>query len=491
MSVVTRLVLLATSVGALLIGAWGWTLLESEEDQLRTAERDEMSLVGRAVSIAAVNALRDKQLNDVVETISGLAVVDPDLDVQLFGPDGALVAQAEGDPLPDATSRNLVERATNEGRTAVRWFPPSDPIVLLLAEPLKDDAGGLLGVVVVRRPLLEMRAHLAATRQAILETMVVFVFVAGVTIWLSARATIGAPLDVLVEAIRAVQRADLGVRLDQRRADELGGIARAWNEMADALGEARERLATEQEQRREQQLAMARADKLATLGQMTATIAHEVASPLQAVLGHAEQVIERADDPERVRRHGEVVLKHTRRVIDVLRRMLEFARRPVGEGHRYRVRPIVDDVLELANLEARRRGVEVAVRDEGAPDVVGDPSELQQVLLNLVRNAVAASGPGKRVTVVLRSDRVPVAPGVPEDVLALEVHDEGEGLPDGDPEHLFDPFVSYRGEGGTGLGLAVVRGLVQARGGLVRAERLDAGSRFLVVLPAAGAPLDA
>jgi signal transduction histidine kinase len=254
------------------------------------------------------------------------------------------------------------------------------------------------------------------------------------------------------------------------------------------LTRAGERLKSAQNQ-------LARSEKLASVGRLAAGIGHEIGNPIAALLGMEELLLD-GDLPLETQRDFIVRMKkETERIHTVLRDLLDFAR-PEQEPPSARPDPadvgeVVKDVLALVRPQKAFRAIEVAARLDGEPLRVGlSASRLTQVLLNLTLNAgdaigsaaVGASATG-HVTIHARRE---------DAFVRIEVEDDGPGIPAELRERIFEPFVTTKEVGaGTGLGLAVCRGLVEAAGGTIDAENAAQGARMVVRLPAQAGSLPA
>jgi PAS domain S-box-containing protein len=219
-------------------------------------------------------------------------------------------------------------------------------------------------------------------------------------------------------------------------------------------------------------------ERLSSIGLLTAGVAHEINNPLEGI-GNYLKLLEREDvDPAARRRHLEQVGHGFGRIREIVRDLLRFARPASGRGEADLAR-VVDDARKLARYSEPSRHVEIAVEGLEEPLlVVGDAGGLEQVVFNLILNAATAMGSKGRILVAAR--RTEDARGSPEVELAVE--DEGPGIPPENLSRIFDPFFTTTQ--GTGLGLSVSWGIVQAHGGTLAAEnRPGGGARFTIRLP--------
>jgi two-component system, cell cycle sensor histidine kinase and response regulator CckA len=235
--------------------------------------------------------------------------------------------------------------------------------------------------------------------------------------------------------------------------------------------------------------AVIQAEKMAGMGQMAAGVAHELKSPMSVVLGYADLLAglaaARTDLPADFARHVGVIQKHLARCADLVNNLLDFSRkeRPSEELD---LRDVAAAAVSLAEPYALERTASVAKDMPADPvRVRGHKNLLEQVAVNLIHNAVDASGKGGRVYVrVGREDRAGRAFAV------LRVRADGPGVPPEARGRLFEPFFTTKGPGkGTGLGLWLARQITADAGGSVEFEApAEGGAEFVVRLPAAGAP---
>jgi two-component system NtrC family sensor kinase len=306
------------------------------------------------------------------------------------------------------------------------------------------------------------------------------------------------PIRKLIEGTQAVSAMDLDKPFEIiDTSEELGQLSRSFNAMRERLRAAmrelnqfNQQLESKVEQRTaELKVAhqkLLQADRLASLGQLAASVAHEINNPISGVLnlGMLMQRILKDDGVprERVpdfRRYLSQVVNETTRVGRIVSDMLAFSRRSRPQRAPADLNKVVRMTLSLVSHKLRLNGVEVDLDlQEDLPQVPCDASQMQQVALNLLLNAgesTHARG-GGRVSVRTRAEGGSVL---------LTVSDNGEGISQENLSKIFDPFFTTKPEGkGVGLGLAVLYGIVQAHGGEVEvSSRPGEGATFTVSLP--------
>jgi signal transduction histidine kinase len=270
------------------------------------------------------------------------------------------------------------------------------------------------------------------------------------------------PLRDMAAAARRMAAGEYGQRVETRSRDEVGQLARAFNRMSAEL-EGVERL------RRE----------------LVANVSHELKTPISALRAHLENLLDGVErpDPETL----QVMLAQSERLSRLVEQLLDLSRLESGDVpldlRPVEIGPLAAEVLSEIEVARARAGVAVEVRvPEGLPPAMADRERIHQVLFNLVDNALRFTPPGGRVTLSAEAQGRAVR---------VRVEDTGVGIP---PEHLpylFERFyradaARSRGDGGTGIGLAICRSVVEAHGGRIWAESEPGrGSAFTFELPAA------
>lgn len=239
----------------------------------------------------------------------------------------------------------------------------------------------------------------------------------------------------------------------------------------------------EAEQRRTHMESQLRhADRLATIGQLAAGVAHELNEPLGNTLGFAQLALKAPGVPEQVRADLGRIVQASLHGREIIRKLLVFARQAPASKHPISVNAVVDEAMFLLEAGCENPGIRFA-RDLAVdlPEIEADPVQVRQVVTNLVINAMQAiTGKG---TITIRTS----AEG---NAIVLTVEDDGSGMTPDVLRRAFDPFFTTKDVGeGTGLGLAVVQGIVAGHGGRVEvASEPSRGSTFRVLLPIHPAP---
>jgi signal transduction histidine kinase len=313
--------------------------------------------------------------------------------------------------------------------------------------------------------------------------------------WMS-RILVTRPIAKLLSGIDDVAHGDLSRVLLSEREDEIGALATRFNEMTGSLRESRAETERQNAAKLDLEERLSHTEKLATLGQLAAEIAHEVGTPLNVIAGRARSLARRAEDPTDVAKKANIIAEQASRITRIIQRLLDFTRRSVGEAVEQREVDVNDVAATTVDfLEGKLAAAHVKphlVRAGSLPPVKGDRDRLQQVLFNLILNAIESMPDGGALRVetsevTRRRPGLELAPEQP--VVVVEIADTGPGIPPEVRDRIFEPFyTSKRGQGGSGLGLAVSHGIVKEHDGWIEIDdNPGGGALFRVCLPAGDA----
>jgi two-component system NtrC family sensor kinase len=350
----------------------------------------------------------------------------------------------------------------------------------------------VLGLLELRVSLSHLDASVLAFRRGFVLVLAAAVLVVAALLYLFGRAEVVEPVAALLEGTRRVARDELDLEVRVHARGELGVLAASFNEMTGALRRLEGELAgvmsglERQVEARTAELKAAqetllRAEKLSSLGKLSASIAHEINNPLAGILTFAKLVsrvlAEGAPDEARraaLQKNLALIERETQRCSAIVRNLLDFTRdRPMKPGP-LDPRRAVEEVLTLVGSQAHTHGITLERDLAPVPDVQADFGQLRQAFLNIAVNACEAMGSSGRLRVSTRAH---------DGAVEIAFSDTGPGIPSERVSRIFDPFFTTK-EKGTGLGLSVVYGIVERHGGVVDVESAPGvGTTFTIRLP--------
>ncbi|GLS31647.1 two-component sensor histidine kinase [Mesorhizobium albiziae] len=369
-------------------------------------------------------------------------------------------------------------------------------------EPIVDSHGERVGMLYVG--FLEA-PFTAAKYQTLIAIALAFLAIAAVSvpIFLRWARAIFMPLERMTGTIAKVEAGDLGARTGSvQTSDEIGRVAfhldhlldqlqdrdrelREWNEELNMRVEERTRelqLANRQLEATTKQLIMS--EKLAAIGEITAGVAHEINNPIAVMQGNLEVVRGvMGDRADAARTEFRLLDEQIQRISQIVTKLLQFAKPEEYAGYveRHAPREVVSDSLPLVQHLLNKASIEVKRHDAARRLVLMNRTELQQVVINLIVNAIHAMPDGGRLTLSSRDAELDGRPGV-----LVEVEDTGVGMAPEIVQKVFDPFFTTKRREGTGLGLSISQTLVTRQGGKISVESEPGrGTTFRIWLPEA------
>jgi len=419
-------------------------------------------------------------------------------DASVNGRSGHGFRWLEGSALSDLPPGSMATLAQGDEVWSERREP--SPGTLFVYAPLLR-AGALAGVLEISEPLTNERRY---AERIGLSTVVTTLSLAAVGLLMTTVLgawLVGRPIKSLISKARRVGAGDFSGRLDLRHAGEIGELATEMNLMSERLAEAGMQVAAATAAQIAAIEQVRHADRLSTVGKLASGIAHELGTPLNVVSGRAQLIQESvpassgdkigAAELLEVADHARIIVEQSRRMSAIIRQLLDFARRRGVRKAAYDLRQLVAQTVSMLQNLAGKRGVALVVEPDPATAPAFaqvDASQMQQVLTNVVVNAIQSMPTGGTVTLSLRPSSAQAPQG--EECAAGErweiaVKDEGEGIGPEVLPRVFEPFFTTKAVGeATGLGLSVAYGIVQEHGGFITAESEPGkGSRFAIHLP--------
>jgi signal transduction histidine kinase len=357
---------------------------------------------------------------------------------------------------------------------------------------VRQQGMGVLGVLLPSNYIVSTEATSRNTFSLLFSLTTVGVIVVGYVL----SQSIARPILRLRAMSQAVASGDLGQQTGIEAGDEIGELASAFDTMTLHLRERTEeaaRLYAETVQRNKElaeinrrlqttQQQLIQSEKLASVGQLTAGIVHDVKNPLAVIKGIAEELRDEPGLDPAIKEQMTVVRDNASRAATIVGDLLKFARQAKPEMRQSDMRESVEAAVRLTEYLARKGNVQV-VKDVPARAVTAyyDNGQIEQVLINLIQNAIQAMPAGGTLRINLSQ-----AAGA----LAVAVEDTGVGIPAEDLGRIFDPFFTTKKEGeGTGLGLSVSYGIISRHGGKIGVESaVGKGTTFTILLPVGERP---
>lgn len=471
----TALIAFILAPTLLLLGGLGLAGLQLVQEQVERRMREDIELIARALQRPVGRAIEQADAAAVRESLRSAFAFERVYGAHVFDREGRLIASAGAGADHRGSRRLAVAERSQEPVGEFREVGGQD--VFSYFVPLTGPAGRFSGVLQLSRHGTEFRDSVLRIRGWGLSALAGFgVLLSGVLL-LGHRRIIGAPIRQLVDGMRRVEAGERQHRTRPSGPHELRSLGNGFNAMMDSLAHSERELERRREQEQALQEELRHSQKLAAIGALAAGVAHELGTPLSVIDGRALRLLRRPGDGTAVGDAAAGIRAEVRRMERIVRQLMAFARRS-----ELRARAITAERLVALAVAALGEGdgrppIEIC-GPSPAPRLRVDRDRLQQALVNLLQNALQAAPRG------------PVRIGWSEqgDTVTLTVEDGGPGIDPAIRERLFEPFFTTKPAGqGTGLGLAVVHGVMEDHGGriTVGASNELGGAQFWMVLPRA------
>ena len=490
-------------------------------EQLYGGAADHVTQLSEVITKSTRYAMLQNQptyVDRIIHDIAGQGSIDK---VRIFTKDGRIINSTYAEEIGRTLDRkaeecNLCHQNGTPARESKRTWTFANPLggrllgsmELIRNEPSCYNAAchhhskdtPILGILGIVYSLDEIERTTRAKALWIAAFAFAFVVVASFAVGLFVHRLVYRPLRDLEEGAGRLAAGNLDQPIPVRSEDEFGELARSFNDMTTALRGSRaeleewnrsleQRVERRTEQLRRAQAEAARGEKLASVGQLASGVAHELNNPLTGILTFSSLLRQKLPDGSQDAEDVDLVIRETKRCAGIIKRLLDFARDKPPEKKFANLNQVIEDTVRLVERQAHVRDIEIAADlDRTLPPIWIDADQIKQVVMNMLINAQHAIE--DKGTITVRSCRALEArraePGAePVPMVEFAVIDTGCGIPENNLRRIFDPFFTSKAVGqGTGLGLSVSHGIVQAHGGLIEVDsKVGEGSTFRVFLP--------
>jgi len=342
-----------------------------------------------------------------------------------------------------------------------------------------------LGAIELSESLAQRNRYVDATVFHAAVLIVGLLVFNGFVLWLLGIKMVGRPLQRLVAKTKRISDGDLTADLVLGGHDELAELAVAINQMCEHLSAARENVRVETERRIAALEQLRHSERLATVGRLSSGIAHELGTPLNVVAGRAKMIATESLTSRENIEFATIIHEQAERMTKIIRQLLDFSRRRAPQRSAVSIFMLLTQVRDMLLPIARKSNVEIVLSENTPlPAVELDQGQIQQVLINLVMNAIQAMPGGGTVELSAALDD-DAEKAVKDDNIIITVKDSGAGIAQKDIEHVFEPFFTTKEIGvGTGLGLSIVYGIIEEHGGHIDVKsKPGQGTSFTITLP--------
>jgi signal transduction histidine kinase len=481
-SLTTRIIFTTITLLACGIFAYATFNVRYQQTQLIDTARESAELLLHTVESSIYNTMHLGNVQDVGTILSMVGQHDQLVGVRIFHPHGIILRSSNASEVGRVVNANDYRLYQNPKNYGIFELAPFGE-VLSMVKPIYNEQAchachgskiKVIGVLNINYSLTRTKAQMLKASQIFVASSVAITFFLAVTILFILHNFVKKPLDRIMANMSRVEKGDLNVRIEYRGKDEIGRLIGSFNSMVDKLDVAK----TELERLHFHQLE--RADRLASIGEMAAGIAHEIKNPLAGI--SAAITIIRDDISENDPRNailGEVLLQ-VQRLDKTVNDLLFFGKPSLPELSCIDINYVLESTCKFASQHRSVVNIEKHFNlSPGLSTVYADGKQMQQVFLNLFLNAFQAMSGGGTLTIttgsVVRNGR---------EYVSIDVADTGPGIPPLILEKIFTPFFTTKAQG-TGLGLPICAKLIKLHNGYLRVVSDDSrGTIFTIELPA-------
>lgn len=397
----------------------------------------------------------------------------------------------EGKPKIQASTmdrrRVFQDRQGNEVLGIIRGIY-NEPICSQPACHYHPDDVNLLGVLDIVVSTKDVIARITRYRTNFIVELIFILIALSLCLNLLTSRLINQPVNTLLDHTRLLSKGKWTF-IENTTNDEFGELAESFNEMTSSLKKAEEErerwaatLETRVEERtqqiREMQSVIVRSEKLASLGELAAGIAHELNNPLTGIVLHASIIEEDKDLPPNLKDELHTITWEADRCARIVKNLLDFSRKTEPRKAMNNLNDTMDRALSLVEHLAAFQNIEV-VKDyaQDLPELLLDPGQIEQVFVNMFVNASQAMEEEGKLTLQTKFDEE-------KGSVTVRIQDTGQGIPEENLSRIFDPFFSTKGARGTGLGLSVSYGILEGHGGTIEVQsKVGEGTVFTITIP--------
>jgi hypothetical protein len=476
---------------SVVIGLSTWWNLSVHEEHMLRATQDKVRAIAEAIEEGIYVAMREGRSHDVQRILEGMRR-DPDIErIIIFGAEGKILRASQPELVGRVLDRRRLSRYLDQSEVTVEGLREDGRLIQSVVKKIRNrpecfachgNQAKVNGILHVDMSFRKTEDQIAEMEGSALWMMLLTAAVLATGGAILMTRLVERPVASLMGAMAKVEGGDLETRADLGTRDELGRLADTFNTMVEKLKAAREEIDVYHQHR------LDRAERLATLGEVTASLAHEIKNPLAGIAGAVQVMADELPDSDPRKEIMHEILTQVHRLDRTAQDLLAFARPGKPDVEPCDIHQVLDRVLILLaeNPEAKQMRV-VRTYQSDIPCIYADGKQLRQVFLNLILNAVQAMPARGQITLHTALHN---GSGMEENehrgqapMVEVAVSDTGPGIPSTVLKDIFTPFVTTKRRG-TGLGLSVSRRIVEDHGGWITAESPPGqGATFRVFLP--------
>ncbi len=459
---------------ALILAVTGSLILNALEKQVEQQMQNDLALVARSIQLPLSHALERDREGSMLQALESAFAIGRVYSANVYDKDGQEIASA-GRTDPEPEKDKLTELAA-EGERRGEYGRVAGREVYSYFVPLTDSGGRINGLLQLTRRESDLQEDIKSIRtKGVMGLAVAMILMSGLVLYGHYKA-LGKYFTRLTHSMSRVAEGERRHRFKPQGPMEIVTIGERFNFMLDSIEKAENEIQQRRQFQEELQTRLRQAEKLAALGQLAAGVAHELGTPLSVISGKAQRAQRNKQLPHELTYTMREIRQEVVRMENIIRQLLDFSRRNEQQKRDVTMKQLAHSALASAREEARDTGCKFYIEEpQTDTSIQVEPTRIEQALVNLLKNAVQSrTNAGVRLSW-----------GVSGDWAWFQVDDNGPGISSEIESKLFEPFFTTKNVGvGTGLGLAVVHGIVEEHNGSIEVGKSDmGGARFAINLP--------
>ncbi len=487
MNLATKIILSILCILILLMGGVTYLIARWQRTQFVKSTHHSIKVLGETICDSIATEMELGRSDMVQGTLERIGQGSPQIrSLRILDQQGQILRSVDREEIGKRIDLPLLQSHLRNESTLFEQKRDGEPVLSFMkpfpnrsqCQRCHDAQKKINGYLVLDVSIQPVEELVSSSQRLILGGMGVALLLVVGSILLITSRWVRAPLSKVMGAMKRVEEGDLEARVRLTSGDELGRVAQTFNSMVETIQKNKKDLEILHQRELE------RTQRMATLGELAEALAHEIRNPLAGVSAAAKLICEglKKDDP-----HAKVfeeIHSQADRIEKIVSNLLQFARKTTPQYSLLDVEEIIERTLQLFSFQFEKQRIHVEREfQSNLPWIYGDPNQTQQVLMNIILNAIQSMPEGGKVQFKTSF--------LPEDgMVHLAIADTGKGIPEENLPKIFKPFYSTKAKG-AGLGLAIVEKIVQEHGGKVAiSSKAEVGTTVEISLPTKPASVD-
>ncbi len=466
-----------TFIILVILSAFSWQNLKIQEQQIESDDKERVELITEIIRnglITMMLAGRGLEFQRFLETL----IAEDIEEVRIFNEQGIIVASSIPKEIGNKIYKKDLDMFRTQSKSEVFTHQEKNKVFYSMVVPIvnepacqqcHNDGAKYRGILDVEISMDKIMNRLQSFRYQMVVFSVLTIIALSISLTLMTKYLINKPIDGIIATMKKAEEGDLSARFETERIDEVGKLSSSLNSMLSQLESARkeiEKLHHEEYQR---------IQKMASIGELAAAIAHEIKNPLAGISGAIQVFAEEFPNDDPKKEIVDDVILEIERLDKAVRDLLNFASPPVPHPLLTNVGSMMERLLHVISTRAEKQNIDIRLNINADIDnAFLDPEQFQQVFLNITLNAIQSMPDGGTLEIDVHKN---------DDMIEFLFKDSGIGIPSENTKNLFKPFFTTKNTG-TGLGLSICKNIIEQHGGTIEvASQPNKGSLFIIRTP--------